>query len=158
MSIKQRHPIDQLTIRYARRFLVCSVTYSVIVAGFTLSDYGGLVPGLASGLQSLVGLFGTTVMLLCGLGYWMFGRSRRLRIRHPKLIAVHFWIANLALGVGIALQGYFAMQDTTPPAIAKAIPIALSIAAGGIFVINVWRSLGSTPIPNSVDPVQHPPS
>ncbi len=154
MSKPPRHPVDQLSIRYGKRLLICSVIYSAIVAVAGWAEYSGITWVAEADLQSVVGLFGTTVLLLCGLGYIVMGRSRRLRMRFPSLILIHFWGANLALCLGIVLRSAYALLHTTPPVATRALPIALNIAAGGIFVFNVWRSLQRVPAPTTAEPLR----
>ena len=154
MSRPPRHPIDQLSILCGKRCLICSVAYSAVLAAFTWADYSSLTPGTAADFHAVIGVFGTTVLLLCGIVYLIFGYSRRMRLRHAGLIHVHFWSANCALVLGIGWQLVFVLQNAAPPAAARTNPIALSAAAGGIFVFNVWRSLQSVPARTEFEPVR----
>ena len=144
MAVPERHPTDRMTISYGKRFLICSVVYAIVVAALTYMIFESF-PHAGTGLLSLLSMAGSPAMLLSGLVYVMFGRARRLRIRHPVLIPIHFYVSNFAIIFGLVISSLDSLSNNIPLTAVEALPVVLYLAASGVFVVNLWRSLQSDP-------------
>ncbi|HHT9117841.1 MAG TPA: hypothetical protein ACFYD1_04340 [Candidatus Hypogeohydataceae bacterium YC38] len=76
-------------------------------------------------------------MMIYGVGYHILPRFSGNPIAYPKLMQMHFWVANISLLGLVSLWGYSALL--------AGLFAALQVCAIGMFVLNMFMSMRPTP-------------
>jgi hybrid cluster-associated redox disulfide protein len=86
-------------------------------------------------------LLGFISMLLFGLGYYLFPRLNRSRLRFPKWVTVHLVVGNLSL-VGLVLLGALHQRTAGTQYLAPFVTcVIFQVATLVMFVVNIWITL-----------------
>jgi cbb3-type cytochrome oxidase subunit 1 len=91
-------------------------------------------------------LVGFVTGMIFGVGYHVFPRFAGRPLRSPRLVMLHWWLANLgvaAMASGFALRARGAVAG--PPLLG--VGGAAAALGAYLFVYNVWRTLGSAQAP-----------
>jgi hypothetical protein len=81
-------------------------------------------------------LLGFMAMMVYGVGYFILPRFNGVTLRWPRLVPLHFWVANLGL-LGLV----FATAEFRP------LFALLSLLGAGLFAANMGATLLSAPAP-----------
>lgn len=132
--------MDPAVVRFLRAALVW------LVAGVTLGVAMAASPALIIYRTAHIHLLllGFVTGMIFGVGYHVFPRFAGRPLRHPRLLMVHWWLANLgvaAMGTAFALRA--AGVPWSPPLLAAGGTAAASGAY--LFAWNIWRTLGGVP-------------
>ncbi len=129
-----------------------------LVAGVTLGVAMAASPALilyrTAHLHLL--LLGFVAGMIFGVGYHVFPRFAGRPLRHPRLVLLHWWLANLGVGtMGAAFALRAAGVSWSPVLLAAG---GTAAAAGAyLFAWNIWRTLGNARAPRvPASPGSHP--
>ena len=86
-------------------------------------------------------LLGFVSMMIFGVAYHVLPRFTGRPLHNRTLATVHFWSANA--GLALLVSGFITrVHFAGPGALLLGTGAAISLAAGGMFVYNAWRTLG----------------
>lgn len=127
--------------RSRKLFLYASGLYLLAAAIFGILDQLRPESGGGAFAYNHFYLLGFVSMAFFGLGYYLFPRLNRSRLRFPQWVTVHLVVGNLSL-VGIvlfrALEGQAAGTQYLVP---FATCVVLQIVTLIMFVVNIWMTL-----------------
>jgi cbb3-type cytochrome oxidase subunit 1 len=128
--------LDPAVVLFIRASLVW------LVAGVTLGVGMAASPALVVYRTAHIHLLllGFVTGMIFGVGYHVFPRFAGRPLRHPRLMLVHWWLANGGVGtMGVA----FALRASGVTWSAALLAVGGSAAAVGayLFAWNIWRTL-----------------
>jgi hybrid cluster-associated redox disulfide protein len=128
--------------RYPRLFVQASLVYLAIgsVMGVLISA-GALSPFAWRFVHLHLNLLGFVTLIVSGVAYHIIPRFTGRPVKHPRLIGVHFWLANIGLLGMIGTRGSFgAAGDETTLSFSS---FFAAVAASGacLFVWNLFPLL-----------------
>ncbi len=128
--------------RYPRLFVLTSLVYLAIgsVTGVLISA-GVLSPFAWRFVHLHLNLLGFMTLIVSGVAYHIIPRFTARPVKHPRLIGVHFWLANIGLVGMIGTRGSFgvAADETTFPF--PSFFAAVAAAGACLFVWNLFPLL-----------------
>ena len=114
-----------------------------LVAGVSLGVAMAVNPGLVVYRTAHIHflLLGFVTGMIFGVGYHVFPRFAGRGLRSPRLVMVHWWLANAGVG---AMGAAFALRASGVRWSPALLAIGGSTAALGayLFAWNIWRTLG----------------
>ncbi len=133
--------------RSQKPFIYASGFYLLAAAIFGILDQ--VRPGAGSGAFTYnhFYLLGFVSMAFFGLGYYLFPRLNRSRLRFPKWVTVHLVLGNLSL-VGLVLFHTLDQQMAGTQYLLPFITcVVFQVATLVMFVVNIWMTLTPPPLP-----------
>jgi len=132
---------------FVRRFLRASLVWFALGVGLGFGM--AVAPGAllaARPAHAHANLLGFVTMMIFGVAYHVIPRFTGAPLHSPRLAAVHVWVANLA--VALLVAGCLArVRPGWSGAWLLHAGAALGVLSAGLFVYNVWRTLGAGPVP-----------
>ena len=130
--------IDPAVVLFIRASLVW------LVAGVTLGVGMAASPALIVYRTTHIHLLllGFVTGMIFGVGYHVFPRFAGRALRHPRLMMVHWWLANAGVGM---MGAAFALRASGVAWSAALLAAGGTAAALGayLFAWNIWRTLDS---------------
>lgn len=122
----------------AKNFVFAGLIYFFISAclGLLMVFYDMDQPQLIFA-HSHLNLLGWVSMMIYGVGYHILPRFSGNPIAYPKLMQMHFWVANISLLGLVSLWGYSTLL--------AGLFAVLQVCAIGMFVLNMFMSMRPTP-------------
>lgn len=121
-----------------------------LVAGVTLGVAMAASPALVVYRTAHIHLLllGFVTGMIFGVGYHVFPRFAGRPLRHPRLVLLHWWLANLGVATMGAAFALRAAGVSWGPTLLAAGGTAAATGAY-LFAWNIWRTLGRARAPRS---------
>jgi heme/copper-type cytochrome/quinol oxidase subunit 1 len=142
---------------YVRRFIKAALAW--LGAGIVIGLAMTWAPAQTLAYRTAhlhINLLGFVSMMIFGVAYHVIPRFTGRQLHAARLVAVHFWAANI--GLASLAAGWIARAHAFGAATGTLhLGAVLSAAGAGMFIYNIWLTIGDgAPAPHAIGPRRAP--